>query len=99
MTSSYEGWGVTLVECMLNECVPVVFDSFSSLRDIVDDGENGFIVKNLDEKGFIRKTIMIANDNQLRNQMTKNAAQKARCFDVNIITEKWAKLLGIKQEC
>ena len=47
MTSSYEGWGVTLVECMLNECVPVVFDSFSSLRDIVDDGENGFIVKNL----------------------------------------------------
>lgn len=96
MTSSFEGWPMTLFECLQYECIPIVFNSFSSLLDIVDDGENGFIVKNLDEKGFIRKTIAIADDEQLRNQMAKNAAEKARLFDVKVITEKWAKLLGIK---
>jgi glycosyltransferase involved in cell wall biosynthesis len=96
MTSSYEGWGMTLVECMQNECVPVVFDSFSSLRDIVDNGKNGFVVKNLDERDFIGKTIAIADDELLRRRMAKKAAEKARLFDVKVITEKWTELLEIK---
>lgn len=95
MTSSFEGWGMTLVECMQNECVPIVFNSFSSLLDIVDDKKNGFIVKNLDEKDFIRKTIMIANNEQLRMLMAKNATEKAKRFDVKAITAKWAELLEI----
>lgn len=95
MTSSFEGWGMTLVECMQNECVPVVYNSFSSLLDIVDDEKNGFVVKKLDEQAFIRKTIMIADDDQLRTQMAKDAAKKARRFDVKVIAEKWAELLGI----
>lgn len=98
MTSSFEGWGMTLVECMQNECVPIAYNSFSSLLDIVDDKKNGFVVKNLNENDFIKKTIMLVNDEHLRNRMAKNAAEKARLFDVNVITEKWAKLLEIKKE-
>ena len=95
MTSSFEGWPMTLFECLQYECIPVVFNSFSSLLDIVDDGENGFIVKNLDENDLVEKTIMIANDERLRTQMAKDAAEKARRFDVKVIAEKWAELLGI----
>jgi glycosyltransferase involved in cell wall biosynthesis len=95
MTSSFEGWGMTLVECMQNECVPIVYNSFSSLLDIVDDKKNGFVVNNLDENNLVEKTIMIANDERLRTQMAKCATEKARRFDVNVIVEKWAKLLGI----
>ena len=96
MTSSFEGWGMTLVECMQYECIPIVFNSFSSLLDIVDDKKNGFIVKNMDENDLVEETIMIANDEQLRFQMAKDAAEKARRFDVKVVAEKWAGLLGIK---
>lgn len=95
MTSSFEGWGMTLVECMQNECVPIVYNSFSSLLDIVDDEKNGFVVNNLNENDFVEKTIMIANDERLRTQMAKDAAEKARRFDVKVVVEKWAELLGI----
>lgn len=96
MTSSYEGWGMTLVECMQNECVPIVYNSFSSLLDIVDDEKNGFVVKNLDEVNFIKKTVAIAKDEQLRALMVKKATEKVKCFDVKVIVAKWAELLEIK---
>ena len=96
MTSSYEGWGMTLVECMQNECVPIVYNSFSALLDIVDDEKNGFVVKNLDEVNFIKKTVAIAKDEQLRALMVKKATEKVKCFDIKVIVAKWAELLEIK---
>lgn len=46
MTSAYEGWGITLLEAQQMGVVPVVFDSYVALHDIVGNGVNGIIVEN-----------------------------------------------------
>ena len=55
MTSLFEGFGMTLVECQQFGCVPIVMDSFRSLHDIVIDGQNGFITPNNEIEVFTEK--------------------------------------------
>ncbi len=95
MTSSFEGWGMTLVESMQNACIPIAYNTYSSLTDIIDDGKNGFIVNNKDKKTFIDRTLLIANDETLKKQMQEKCLEKAVCFDVKNIAKKWAELLQI----
>ena len=38
MTSSFEGWGLVLTEAMASGCIPMAFDSYLSVRDIIEDG-------------------------------------------------------------
>ena len=44
MTSSFEGWGLTLTEAQQYGCVPLAFHSFASLTDIITDKVNGFAI-------------------------------------------------------
>ena len=44
LTSSFEGWGLTLTEAQQFGCVPLAFYSYASLPDIITDGKNGFMI-------------------------------------------------------
>lgn len=41
MTSTYEGFPMVLIEAQQYGCVPMAFDSFEAVHDIIEDGENG----------------------------------------------------------
>lgn len=56
MGSMAEGWSTTLVEaCACG--VPCVVTDFSSAREMVADGKNGFVVAGRDEKVFSQKMV------------------------------------------
>ena len=56
MGSMAEGWSTTLVEaCACG--VPCVVTDFSSAREMVADGKNGYVVTGRDEKVFSKKMI------------------------------------------
>lgn len=44
MTSAVEGWGLTLTESMQTGVVPIAFDSYPALHDIITDGYDGCII-------------------------------------------------------
>lgn len=44
MTSTFEGFGLVLVEAMQHGCVPIAFDSYPAVRDIISHGENGILI-------------------------------------------------------
>jgi len=94
MTSSYEGFGITLIEAQNYGCVPVVMDSFSSLHDIIESGENGFIVPNNDKKAFIEKISLLIDNCELREKMGKKAMDSSKEFDVGKIVKKWETLFA-----
>lgn len=52
MTSSVEGFGLVLIEAQAAGCVPVAFDSYAAVHDIIDDGVNGCLVKPFDIKAY-----------------------------------------------
>lgn len=93
MTSIAEGWGMTIVESQYYGVVPVVMNTFSSVHDIIQNGINGIIVPK-SEKIFLRtlKNIMIGD--QVRVDMAKAAMKSSKLFNVEIIVDKWEKLIN-----
>lgn len=89
MTSSSEGWPMVLVEGMAHGCVPIVYNSFASLTDIVMDGMNGFIAKAFDEKEYVRKLSVLADNSSLRERMSLRGMEYIEQFDSKRIAGRW----------
>lgn len=89
MTSRSEGFPLTLGEAMQNGCVPIVLDSFASLKDIISDGENGVIVSECDVEGYIAKLKMLMTDKAVREHLASKAFTSAQRFSQEEIAKKW----------
>lgn len=89
MTSLYEGWPMVLTEAMAYGCVPIVFDTFQSLHDIVIDGYNGFIIQPFNTKRFAQKMNELASDNMLYGSVSHNAKKSISKYNINKIADIW----------
>jgi len=94
MTSTFEGFGMTLVEAQKYACIPVVMDSFLSLSDIIENGKNGFITPDGDINAMAEKIQMLMTDESLRKEIALNGLQSVKKFDVKIIAQKWEGLFN-----
>ena len=95
MTSNYEGFGMVLVEAMQYGCVPFAFDSFASVHDIIDDGENGFIINSFDEDEYAKRVVEFINyPEEKKNLIRKAAIDKSSLFDVEKVGLMWLDLLS-----
>lgn len=92
MTSSTEGWGMVLVEAQANGVVPMVYNSYVSVADIIADGENGFLVKAFDEDDYVEKLMLLMRDEELRLRMAESAMVSVRKFDSEKIAQQWIDL-------
>lgn len=93
MTSAVEGWGLTLTESMQSGVVPIAFDSYSAVRDIITDGYDGLLVKWHDVKEFAAKMAMLMTDSDLRTKMALNGLDSCRRFRCEAIMDQWKQLL------
>ena len=53
LTSTWEGFGLVVLEAMLNECI-VISNPVGGVPEIIKDGESGFLCEELDD--FVNKT-------------------------------------------
>lgn len=94
MTSAFEGWGLTLTEAQQCGCVPIVFDTYSSLQDIVTDGRNGYIVQEGDMDQYIARLKELMENEELRKQMAENAMSDCKRYTPQVVAAKWDKLFN-----
>lgn len=94
MTSRFEGWGLTITEAQQMGVIPIAFNSYSSLSDIIYDGVNGFIIPNNDIKTFVKKAKSLMNDNEKRYEMAQNCIETSKRFAIEKIALKWYNLLS-----
>lgn len=92
MTSSFEGWPLTIVEAMTNGVVPIVMDSFAAVHDIIDDGKDGYITPNKDLNAYAEKLSQLMQNKKLRETISNAARQKAKTFSPEKVIEKWISL-------
>ncbi len=92
LTSSYEGFGMVLVEAQQNGCVPIAYDSYEALGDIIDNGNNGFKVRPFCKGMFVRKLRLLMDDEALRGRMAERGLETVKRFDVGRIAGEWIKL-------
>lgn len=93
MTSSYEGWGLTLTEAQQFGCVPIAFDSYSSIHDIITNNENGYLVENNQMEMYTKRLKELMENDNIRNRMAKNAIASSHRFELNNIINNWLKII------
>lgn len=89
MTSVTEGWGMVLIEAQSYKCVPIAFNSYASLTDIITDGENGFTVSPFNEKEYISKLSLLMENPTLRLRMAENGLKSIERFNTEKIAKEW----------
>jgi glycosyltransferase involved in cell wall biosynthesis len=99
LASDYEGFPLVLVEAMHYGVVPVVYQSFAALSDIITDNNNGLIV-NPDKNGqysileMIEKVLLLTNNETFLKELSKNAVESSKYFSLENIYKKWVDLFA-----
>ncbi len=94
MTSVWEGFGMTLIEAQNAGGVPIVFDNFAALHDIVD-ASNGRVVKSNDLQAFTDTVDCLMGSESLLAELAENAMRSARSkFGLEVIWQQWKELFG-----
>lgn len=93
MTSAVEGWGLTLTESMQTGVVPIAFDSYPALHDIITDGYDGCIIPDDDLAAYADCMEELMRNREKREQIAKNGLESCRRFEINRIVEQWVKLI------
>lgn len=94
MTSAYEGWPMVLTEAMQCGCVPIAFNSFAAVTDIIEDGKDGLLVLPFSLKEYESKLCALIEDDARRAEMGQAAQRSVQRFDVSKVADKWEQLFN-----
>lgn len=93
MASITEGLPMVLLEAMSYGIPCIAYDVPSGVNDIIEDGRNGYIIKNRNEIEYIKRIEEVMNDSKLRNNLGTNAKEKAKEFSKEKIVKIWENIL------
>lgn len=94
MTSNFEGFGMTLIEAQQMGCVPLAYDKFPVLHDIIQNGKNGFIIAPNDEKQYIKCCQKLMLENELFYKLSNRAIISCQKFSIENIKNRWNNLIN-----
>lgn len=93
MTSRSESWGLTLTEAQQMGVVPIAFDTYASLHEIITDGQDGVVIEEGDVDAYVNRMLDLMQDEAKRQQMARKAIASSHRFSQERIAEMWWKLL------
>lgn len=94
MTSMQEGFPNALSEAMATGLPVVAFECHEGLRDIVDNGENGFLVPPGDIDNMAKYIGLLIQDTNLRHTFSKNARAISEKFSVANVLNMWEETIN-----
>ena len=94
MTSLTESFGLVLIEAMSYKIPCISYTSAQGANEIIDDGINGFLIKNRDEKEMIDKIKLLIEDEKLRKKLGNKAKEKTKEYSGEKVLDKWGKLIN-----
>lgn len=98
LASEYEGFPLVLAECMSFGVIPIVYDSYSAVHDIIDDGIDGIIVP-YNASGFVPEIMamqlsLLMCDEDRRKNMSVNAMKKSNDYSLDYIYKQWESIFS-----
>ncbi|MDD6254190.1 MAG: glycosyltransferase family 4 protein [Bacteroidales bacterium] len=92
MTSRYEGLPMVLLESQAYGIPAVSFACKCGPRDVITDGENGFLVEDGNLDLFAEKMLALMQDEDLRRTMGASARNKSKKFSEERVMSQWDSL-------
>lgn len=93
LTSTFEGWPLSLAEAQSYGVIPIAFDCSSGVRDILSpNGLNGILVKPFDLEQFEKDLCLLLNNETLRGEMSRAVIEKSKTYSPDIVGALWIQL-------
>lgn len=92
MTSTWEGLPMVLIEAQQYGCVPIAYESFAALADIIENGKTGYKIPPYKRAIFVQKLLQLVNNEQEREQMSQNCIVHSKNFQAENIAKQWLNL-------
>ncbi|MDD2618391.1 MAG: glycosyltransferase family 4 protein [Bacteroidales bacterium] len=92
MSSRFEGWGLVITEAMTCGLPVVSFDS--PPKELINDGQDGFMVKTGDIEALAGKMLFLIENEAIRKQMGQKARINSERFRLENIMAKWQSLFS-----
>lgn len=89
LTSRFEGFGMVLVEALQNRLPSVAFDIDAGPSEMIENGENGFLVNAFDVEGFANCVLKLMDDCELRKSCASNARKELYKLDSDTVVDSW----------
>ena len=93
-----EALPMVLIEAMSCGLPIVAFDAPCGPKDVITDGQNGFLVKTGDTGALSERIIHMIESDRLRKNMGKTAREMSFHYSVDTIMERWLDLFGTVQK-
>jgi amylovoran biosynthesis glycosyltransferase AmsD len=94
MTSRYEGLPMVLIEAMSFGLPLVAFDCQTGPAELIDDGDNGYLVAEGDLEAFSQRTLALIDDGELRQRFSLHSLARAQQFIPERIYPQWQQLIA-----
>lgn len=94
LTSLYEPFGLVIVEAMSCGLPVIAFDCPSGPANIINDGVDGFLIKNRDVSEFAKKLCMLIESSQLRLEIGKSAIRSSQRYSAEHVMPQWISLFN-----
>ena len=92
MTSTYEGLPLVLMEAMSMGIPCVAYGCKCGPRDIIVNGENGYVIEEGDKVTFAKRLMELMVDESFRLSMSKKAILLSQKYKIDNIMNLWSDL-------
>lgn len=87
LPSLSEGFPMVILEAMASG-LPIVATKVGGLPEIIEDGENGFLVQPKNPQQIAERVLLFLNNSELAEQISKNNQQKAKEYSWENIAQR-----------
>lgn len=89
LTSDFEGWGMVLTEAMTFGVVPVAFNSYAAVTDIIEDGKTGILVPPFSSSEYADALKILMTDEELLERMSRLCMCSVSRFGIQHVASQW----------
>lgn len=94
LTSDHEGWPLVLAEAQANGVIPIAFDSFSGIHELISNENEGVCVPAFYEEIYAQELIKLLQDKERMSRMQKAVIKKARTYSLERTGAAWIEMLN-----
>ena len=87
--SYYESFALVIMEAMSFGLPVIAFDCPVGPRNIINNNNDGFLIKDFDDEAFVAKIKLLINDVSLRQDLGAKAYENIKRFDLDATMNRW----------